>query len=116
MMNNPQDWRDILSASLSDEDRTQLAEEAAAEESTALEEPKQRGALEIVIERKGRAGKTATIICGFTVSDSQLKEIATKLQRQLGCGGSARAGEILLQGDRRESAARVLRSLGFKVK
>ncbi len=116
MMNNSQDWRDILGASLSDEDRTQLAEEAAAAATSAPEEPQQHGALEVIVERKGRAGKTATIVCGFTISDSQLKETATKLQRQLGCGGSARSGEILLQGDRREAATRLLRTLGFKVK
>ena len=110
------DWRDILSASLSDEDRSQLAEEAAAAEAAVPAEPQQQGALEVVVERKGRAGKTATIICGFTVSDSRIKEIATRLRQQLGCGGSSRDGEILLQGDRREPASRLLRSLGFKVK
>lgn len=116
MMNNSQDWRDILSASLSDDDRTQLAAEAAAAEAMAPTEPQQTGALDVVVERKGRAGKTATIVCGFTINDLQLKEIATKLRQQLGCGGSSRNGEILLQGDRRESASRLLRTLGFKVK
>lgn len=115
-MNNSQDWRDILSASLSDEDRSQLAEETAASETASPAEPEQKGALEIVVERKGRAGKTATIVCGFTVNDARLKDIATKLRQQLGCGGSSRNGEILLQGDRRESACRLLRTLGFKVK
>lgn len=116
MMNNSQDWRDILGASLSDDDRAQLAAADADSEATSPKEPEQKGALEVVVERKGRVGKTATIICGFTIGDSQLKETATKLRQQLGCGGSSRAGEILLQGDRRESASRLLRALGFKVK
>lgn len=76
----------------------------------------QREALNIVTERKGRAGKTATIIGGFTCADAEVAEVARKLRTHLGTGGSARGGEILLQGDRREGAASLLRSLGYKVK
>lgn len=76
----------------------------------------QREALNIVMERKGRAGKTATIIEGFTCGDAEVAEVARKLRTHLGTGGSARGGEILLQGDRREGAASLLRSLGYKVK
>lgn len=114
-MNNT-DWRDILGATLSDDDRRELAENTESATDLRTDEPRQNGALSIVIERKGRAGKTATIICGFTVSEARLKEIATGLRHALGCGGSARDGEILLQGDRRESAIRLLREQGFKVK
>lgn len=112
-MNNP-DWRDILASTLSDDDRRQLAEDTKTDE-PSVKSPRQTGPLEIVVERKGRAGKTATIICGFTVGDDRLKEIATSLRQALGCGGSARDGEILLQGDRREQAGRLLRKHGFKV-
>ncbi len=76
----------------------------------------QKEALNIVMERKGRAGKTATIIEGFTGSDDEVAEVARKLRSHLGTGGSSRGGEILLQGDRREGAAALLRSLGYKVK
>lgn len=114
-MNKP-DWRDILDATLSDDDRRQLAEDTAVTTDAQEAEPRQSGALNIVVERKGRAGKTATIVCGFTVSEARLKEIATGLRQALGCGGSARESEILLQGDCREAAARLLRDRGFKVK
>ncbi len=111
------DWRDILGATLSDTDRAQLDEEAARQQATENKsEDAQRAPLEVIVERKGRAGKTATIVCGFTVSDSRLKEIATELRQSLGCGGSSRDGEILLQGERKEAVAKILKSKGYKIK
>lgn len=78
--------------------------------------PQQKGALEIAFERKGRAGKTATIIAGFTLGDDEVADIAARIKRALGTGGSARGGEILIQGDRRSDVAAWLRKQGFKVK
>ena len=69
--------------------------------------------LEIVMERKGRGGKTATIVDGFTCDDDELAAIAAKLKSKLGTGGSARGGEILIQGDRRADVAALLKSLGY---
>ena len=65
------------------------------------------GKLHISFERKGRAGKCATIISGFDgLSDSEIAEIASQLKRSLATGGSSRGGEILIQGDRRDDVAR----------
>lgn len=75
----------------------------------------QVGKLVVSMERKGRAGKTATIVSGFTLPDSEVARIAAKLKKRLGTGGSARGGEILVQGDRREAVTQALRDLGFKV-
>lgn len=93
--------------------------EAAADEAPAPAEadgPPAAGRLDIVLERKGRAGKQATIICGFTCSDARLAEIASQLKRALATGGSARAGEILIQGDRRADALRALTAMGLKAR
>lgn len=76
----------------------------------------QKGAVHIVVERKGRHGKTATIIEGFDCDDATLKELAKTLRQKTGTGGSSRCGEILLQGDCREKAGELLRGLGYKVK
>lgn len=73
-----------------------------------------KGKLHIAVEKKGRGGKTATIVYGFTGTDAQLQSLASQLRKRLGTGGSSRCGEILLQGDRREETARALRELGFK--
>lgn len=77
---------------------------------------RQSGRLDIVLERKGRAGKTATIITGFTVSDDAVADIASQLKRSLGTGGSARGGEILIQGDRRKEVLARLTALGLKAR
>ncbi|MCM1336595.1 MAG: translation initiation factor [Candidatus Amulumruptor caecigallinarius] len=74
----------------------------------------QRGKLVVQMERKGRGGKTATIISGFTISDDAVAQVAALLKKRLGTGGSARGGEILIQGDRRADVAAALRALGFK--
>lgn len=72
--------------------------------------------LEVLMERKGRGGKTATIIAGFTLPDDEVAAIASALKSRLGTGGSARGGEILIQGDRRTEVAAWLRERGHRVK
>jgi len=74
--------------------------------------------LDIIYERKGRAGKPVTIISGFDASypDNIIEALASELKRTLGCGGSCRGGEILLQGDRRENIRRILTEKGHKVR
>ncbi len=75
-----------------------------------------RQPLHITVEKKGRGGKTATIVEGFDCSDQEIDDIARDLRKRLGTGGSARGGEILIQGDRRNDVAALLREKGFKVK
>lgn len=72
--------------------------------------------MDVVLEKKGRAGKQATIICGFQGSDDDLLELASTLKRRLATGGSARGGEILIQGDRRKEVVEILKSLGYKAR
>lgn len=58
----------------------------------------------IFYERKGRAGKEATIIeCPLSMTDEQVEGLAKNLKRIMGTGGSVRGNEILLQGDRRKA-------------
>lgn len=72
--------------------------------------------LHVVMEKKGRKGKTATIVEGFSCPDSDLEAIASRLKKKLGVGGSARGGEILIQGDYKDRVTELLRELGYKVK
>ena len=71
--------------------------------------------LHVILDKKGRKGKVATIIEGFTLDDDEVAEIASDLKRKIGTGGSSRGGEILLQGDWRTKAAELLKARGFKV-
>ena len=43
-------------------------------------------------------------------------EVAAKLKKRLATGGSARGGEVLIQGDRRDDVRKALADLGFKTK
>lgn len=72
-----------------------------------------RPKLNVSIEKKGRAGKTATIISGFGPDDDIL-QVASTIKSRLATGGSARGGEILIQGDRRDDVRRLLSQLGYK--
>ena len=105
------DWKDTL-ASL-----TGLPEGDMPEEKEEKSVPVSRkGTLHVLMEKKGRGGKTATIIEGFEISDEEIDDIARTLRKRLGTGGSSRGGEILIQGDRRQDVAAILREMGFKVK
>lgn len=110
MKNN--DWRDSLAALRGTMGEPETGPEIPAEAAAA---PAQ-GRLDIVLEKKGRAGKCATIICGFTLPDDEVNSIAAALKRSLGCGGSSRGGEILIQGDRRQDVLRLLAERGFKAR
>lgn len=76
--------------------------------------PAEKARLDVMLDRKGRKGKEATIVAGFTVSDDRVAEIAATLKKRLGCGGSSRGGEILIQGDKRREVAAILASLGLR--
>ncbi len=109
------DWRDALSSlasTLPDGEDTSGAETV----SDPTEGTVQKTPVHIFLERKGRGGKTATIICDLTLADAALKDLAADLKRSLGCGGSARGGEILIQGDRVADCRRLLAERGYKVK
>lgn len=106
------DWKDLLS-SMRDSLPQDDSPEAAPENVPAMKVSK-KGKINMAIEKKGRGGKTATILYGFDCDDEELKSIAARLKQHLGIGGSARGGEILLQGDCRQKAAAVLDELGFR--
>ncbi len=64
--------------------------------------PLTRQKLHIRIERKGRGGKTVTILSNFHGSEEALRQLAKNLRQHCGTGGSVKEGEIILQGDCRE--------------
>ena len=106
------DWKDVL-GQLRQDPALPEGEETAAPEATA---PIPKDALRVLVDRKGRKGKVATIVEGFTVGDDEVAEIAATLKRKLGVGGSSRGGEILIQGDAAERVRTLLRDLGYKVR
>ncbi|MDE6768554.1 MAG: translation initiation factor [Muribaculaceae bacterium] len=109
------DWKDALSA-LKDSGNIPVDNTPDPIPVTTDKALPQASPLRVVIDRKGRKGKTATIIEGFSGSDEQLEQLAKTLKQRLGTGGSARGGEILIQGDRKNDVITLLKSLGYKTK
>ena len=83
-------------------------------EATVEDTPSLQPRVDISMEKKGRGGKTATLISGWIVSDEKLQEIASALKKSLAAVGSARGGDILIQGDRRRDVERKLKEMGYK--
>lgn len=105
------DWKDILSQKI-ESGHLEREEFTAPDEKPETPQP----ALLVELDRKGRRGKTATIVSGFNCPESELKSIASALQKKLGTGGSARGSEILIQGDRVADTREALRAMGHRVK
>ncbi len=77
---------------------------------------KNDGTIRIQREKKGRGGKTVSIVYGMPVSRDELKEWSTKLKQQCGCGGSVKDGALILQGDRVAKIVEILKAAGFQAK
>jgi translation initiation factor 1 len=68
------------------------------------------------VEKKGRGGKTVTVVYDLPKNGAFLEELSRHLKRSCGTGGAAGDGVIELQGDLRERVRPVLERLGYHVK
>lgn len=76
---------------------------------------KNRGRVDIKRTTAGRGGKTVTLVTGFVGIGLPVKEqLAKKIRGACGCGGTVKDGDIEIQGDQRETIARILTEAGFR--
>ena len=68
------------------------------------------------IEKKGRGGKTVTVLEGFTHDRSYLKELTSRLKQSCGTGGTLKDQKVEIQGDFRPRLREILLKEGFYVK
>ena len=66
-------------------------------------------------EVAGRRGKAVTTISGVPLGEDALRELAGRLKKRCGVGGSANTGVIELQGDHRDAVMELLRAEGYDV-
>lgn len=108
--------------SSSPESTPQDATSPPAHESTT--KPRRaRGRLVLRREKKGRGGKTVSVVAGLRadahLAESEIAALAQDLKRELGCGGTIERvindTELVLQGDRPARLAELLRARGFRV-
>ena len=89
-------------------------------EAGRLETPKDaepaKQTIRVTLDRKRRAGKTVTVASGFEHTPESLAALAASLKKKCGAGGSAKEGEIEIQGDHAGRVGEELRRLGYTVK
>lgn len=71
--------------------------------------------LKIQLNTRYRAGKAVTVVVGFIGSENDLEELGKKLKTYCGTGGSAKDGEIIVQGDQRNKVLQYLQQNGYKL-
>jgi len=70
----------------------------------------------IRLEKKGRGGKTVTVIMNLTLTPDDLKTLARQLKQACGVGGSVKGDNIEIQGDNRDKVAQALQQIGYSTK
>ena len=107
------DWKARLGVVYSTNPDFQYETDEVAEAET-LPPAKQR--LIVAIDRRNRGGKQVTLVTGFVGKADDLKELGKTLKTCCGVGGTAKDGEITIQGDFRDKVVALLKEMGYNAK
>lgn len=104
------DWKDRLNIVYSTNPDFNYTTEENEEAETL---PKNQQKLRVSTEKKGRGGKTVTLIRGFVGKEEDLKELGRTLKAKCGVGGSVKDGEVLVQGEFKQRITELLKEEGY---
>lgn len=108
-----QDWKSRLGVVFSTNPDFNYETPQEKEEATL---PPASQKLIVAIDRRNRGGKQVTLVKGFRGAAADLEALAKKLKTKCGVGGSAKEGEIVIQGDLRDKVLNILLSEGYNAK
>lgn len=108
-----QDWKKRLGVVYSTNPDFNYQTEEAEQVETL---PAEKQMLIVKIDRRHRAGKQVTLIEGFVGTGDDLAALAKVLKTKCGVGGTAKDGEITIQGDHRDKIVALLNDMGYKAK
>ena len=112
-MTGGNNWKERLGVVYSTNPNYEYENEHSAEEATP-EPSKQK--LIVTIDRRNRGGKQVTLISGFVGTQDDLAALGKTLKVKCGVGGSAKDGEITIQGDQRDKVTALLKEMGYNWK
>jgi translation initiation factor 1 len=104
------DWKERLNVVYSTNPDFQY-DNGSEEEAETLPNAKQ--ALRISLDKRNRGGKKVTLLTGFIGTDDDLQSLGKLLKVKCGVGGSAKSGEIIIQGDFRTKVFEILQKEGY---
>lgn len=104
------DWKSHLNVVYSTNPDFKYNDAQGVEQST-LSANQQK--LRVKIDKRNRGGKVVTLVEGFIGTESDLLTLGKMLKVKCGVGGSAKDGEIIIQGDRREQVIALLKAAGY---
>ncbi|MDR0413427.1 MAG: translation initiation factor [Dysgonamonadaceae bacterium] len=108
MKNN--DWKDRLNVVYSTNPDFKYESEPDDTPDTL---PKEKQALKIALDKRNRGGKKVTLVTGFVGAGGDLDALGKLLKTRCGVGGTAKDGEIIVQGDFRNKILEILRKEGY---
>lgn len=112
-MKSDNDWKNRLGVVYST-DRNYAFSDPSEPAAKTPEPSKQR--LLVSIDRRNRGGKQVTLVSGFKGTQEDLAALGKCLKVKCGVGGTAKDGEITIQGDLRDKVTALLNELGYNAR